>query len=61
MSDDDVLVGEKLGFDVVSVLLRCRSVVELDSCIRIVNLAYPILRGQLETLDDIENKVEEVL
>ena len=47
-------MNEKLGFDIIQILLRANTVEELDEAIRIVNCSYPKLREHLELMDEIQ-------
>ena len=47
--------GERLGFEIVSVLLKAEHVDDLDTCMRVVNNAYAVLRNHLMVLEEIKN------
>ena len=42
-----------LGFKITQVLLEADNPEELDEAIRVVNNCYPVLRGQLEILNQV--------
>lgn len=49
-------MNEKLGFDVIQVLIHANTVEELDEAIRVVNLSYPILREHIFVLCKLKKR-----
>jgi len=39
----------------MQVLIQAESVMELDEAVRVLNCAYPVLRGNLEVVEEIRN------
>jgi len=52
--------GFVIGHELVEVLSRASSTLEMDDAVRVFNQGYGVLRSQLETRERIDNQIKEL-